>query len=237
MSEPVSSVDIIYNDIRLLEKNLSDLASQVTRIHRVIKIDEREGAVAKQQSETTLLRAVAANTEIVTALLGELQQDADNQDRGISYYRASRRRDVDAIRRRNAFLARLSAARQIITRSCSCGQHRGIMFVEKPTSTRELIGQKVVIEKDRLIGVVDEIKPGDIIQVKTPENTVSYTLDDVEIILHEGCPKWWWLAQSKLAFENGRSSEFRNSTPLDKYLSQLTIKTKGKAANKPESSA
>jgi hypothetical protein len=36
--------------------------------------------------------------------------------------------------------------------------------------------------------------------------------------IDEMCPQAWWIAQSRLAFEDGRLSQFAKSTPLDKYI-------------------
>lgn len=127
MKKSHTSIDVLYQDIIHLEKAVSDLGRQVERVHRVVRIDERESAVAESRSRSELIEAVSSNTDAVHGLLAALhtEQELDGY-----YWREKRRRTTEA-GKRTEHVRSLAKAKKKVGGVCSCGKHKGIQFLDR----------------------------------------------------------------------------------------------------------
>lgn len=131
-----NAVDVIIQDINHIEKTQTNLASQITRIQRMMKLDEKEVATQRQRSETMLLQAVENNTMLVTALL-ERMLGTEDDPLGMSYYHERKRQEQRESQKRLDTIRSLSQLRQKKTGTCPCGQHKGIQFLDESDNVVE----------------------------------------------------------------------------------------------------
>ena len=124
-----NNVTALVQDISHLEKTVADLAVQVQRMQKLVRVDEREAAVAEKQSQTELLRVVAKNTDVANELLQELQQPTDQQ--GNIFFYAQRERRHRMAKQHLQQIHKLAASKQELTPQCPCGQHKGIRFFDE----------------------------------------------------------------------------------------------------------
>lgn len=122
----------IFQEMTLNRASISDTASQVQRIQRFMKLDEREWRDDKQRSEVRLLQAVSTLTDAVTALSGAKEYQQEYAVNSISA-QCFRNEKVNRSRRASQHVDEtkgLYKCRQELTPTCPCGEHRGLKFTD-----------------------------------------------------------------------------------------------------------
>lgn len=125
---PAINLDILAQDITSLEIKLADVNKQITRMNRLIRVDEREAAVGEQQSRTELINAVSTNTRAVNSLVTKLAEDGDKD---FDYYQYLRNKQRVAKAARIAETRKLRQMEQEIVDTCPEGHedHKGLAFL------------------------------------------------------------------------------------------------------------
>lgn len=124
-----ANINIVYQDLADYNKKLANIQSQITRIQRVIKIDEKEEVTQKRRSEVMLLNAIESNTEVVNRLVTKLDGSEDDP-LDMSYYKTRRKEEQKKLEDGLERIRFLSRCRQKTTEVCSCGEHHGIQFLD-----------------------------------------------------------------------------------------------------------
>lgn len=215
-------IDILYQDIVNIEERLAGLAGQVNRVQRTIKIDERIAAVHDKHSQAELLESVAQNTTLVSLMIKEFQHLRTEDNNGDNFHGTQKlSRSLNA-KKNIAFDRYLAKCEQRIIPKCSCGQHKGIVFLEKETR-KAVVGTKVYLPANKKYGVIIEEKP-DYVVVQTTKEEIKTTINNIQIVVDTRCPESWWLTQVKLATLDGVGTQFVNSTPQANYLKGYILK-------------
>ncbi len=53
---------------------------------------------------------------------------------------------------------------------------------------------------------------------------IRFTTKDGKVIEENYCPVWWWVEMSHMAFDSGKSAQFREKMPLAKWLEKYLVK-------------
>lgn len=125
-----TTTDIVFRDIQQMQRAISDMQSQMMRIWKTTRMDERAVAIEKQENENHLLTLVADNTKVVAELLHEMRSNRLlESDAGFYAWRkGAERAQYERNARRDEMLEGCS---QVVVDTCSCGKHKGIRFVDK----------------------------------------------------------------------------------------------------------
>jgi hypothetical protein len=121
--------EILYQEQQHLEGQYSSLATQVQKLLKIVRYDEKEARVAEQKSSAELLQAVAANTELVSVVLQRMEEQ--QKDPLISnFYPIEKERRTKEVKENLKYVHFLSTLQQETTPVCSCGKHHGIRFID-----------------------------------------------------------------------------------------------------------
>ena len=129
-------INIVYQDLNHLEKVVSNMNSHLMRIHRTVKLDEKEEITQNRRSETMLFQAIENNTEITTEYLRRLEEQKENP-LGMEYYYAQQRDRSKEVVNNTKRIDYLRELRQKITPVCPCGKHKGIQFIDSDNNIVE----------------------------------------------------------------------------------------------------
>jgi hypothetical protein len=147
-TKDLTVVDVLYQDIQHLEKTVAELTAQINRFHRVVKVDEREAAVAEKVSQTELVRAVQHNSVVVSSLLNRMAPDENSLWEDAQRVLA-RKQDTEKWRRLQ-HIEYLRRCRQEVTPQCACGKHKGIRFLDADVVVDELCPVAWWVKQSRL---------------------------------------------------------------------------------------
>jgi hypothetical protein len=123
-----TSVDALADDITRANVKIIDLQSQVQRLFRTIKIEEREAAVGEKQSHTEVMQSVAGLTKAVQILA---QAQTPQADLDADFYQKSKAIRSRQVRQHVAHKVWLSTLAQETTYLCPCGKHMGVKLLDQ----------------------------------------------------------------------------------------------------------
>lgn len=125
------AIQDIYSYLQDVDRRTAALAGQVQRIHRTVKLDEKEFAVGQQQSQREILLGVSALTETVHALARATNiEGAVESDSQALYWEHKERRSREVRKNIEHIRTLASCTVKVSGRTCPCGEHHGLSFVK-----------------------------------------------------------------------------------------------------------
>ena len=127
--KPVSNAEIFWQELQHLQRQITDMGSQVQRIRRNANVDVNEAVIREHDNRSEMILAVRDLTDVVSVLVQrrteELHPDMAGQQLH-SWARQQRSRDVA---KKLAYYRYMSTLKKEIVEKCPCGKHQGIRFV------------------------------------------------------------------------------------------------------------
>lgn len=130
MSKPISSVDVIAQDVTHLQRVVNDITRQLDKMQKQAFFDTADADNYMKQSFGELLEVVAGNTKAVSSLMVSKKTE---QQEAQEFYNTRKRLDSGKRTEHYKRLLYLASLKQRVGVQCSCKKHKSIQFVDNGT--------------------------------------------------------------------------------------------------------